>query len=166
MFSLLKKMNNERTLEIKLGKSRSGRLLLFPLFFLILTAFFSSCRSDRFELPEEKSFEGFIVQSSEEKNKKMIHCYGRLIRTLSREARDSINVDSCRNAALMEMDKKLAMHTRVMEILTRKCYSAILESPCDRFAEKAFWDPWCVKLRTETQKSYGASRETNVRAIR
>ena len=126
------------------------------LLLLVLAAFSGSCdRSSRNEKKQDpENFDAYIRETGPRMCERMHTCYGKLIRTLSEESRKKVQKEACLQAFSRDLEKKLAVHTPAMKLLSRECYGKILEAPCDRIAEVAFWSPACLRLRSLSADVY------------
>lgn len=123
------------------------------VFLLPVLAFSAACKEKR-ELPPAADYRVFIEASTQLVCEKMIECYSGLFFSISPELRSGINVESCKKAALQNLDFKLSRHTDAMKSLSRACYQAILDSPCKEVGTTFFWNPACFALRAESEKAY------------
>ena len=112
-----------------------------------------SCKEKR-TLPPAADYKTFLQGSAQVMCEKMIECYSGLFFSISPELRSGINVESCKEAALRDLDFKLARHTDSMKRLSSACYQAILDSPCKEVGTTFFWNPACFALRAESEKAY------------
>lgn len=119
----------------------------------LLAAFGIACKKKQ-ELPPQTDYGQFIRGSAQVMCEKMIECYSGLFFSISPELRAGINVESCKETALRDIDLKLARHTDSMKRLSVVCYQAILDSPCKEVGTTFFWNPACFALRAESEKAY------------
>jgi hypothetical protein len=116
-------------------------------------ALLASCKEKR-ELPPAADYKVFIQGSAQVICEKMIECYSGLFFSISPELRSGINVESCKETALRDLDFKLSRHSDAMKKLSVTCYQAILDSPCKEVGTTFFWNPACFALRAESEKAY------------
>jgi len=112
-----------------------------------------SCKKKQV-LPPPTDYGQFIRGSASVMCEKMIECYSGLFFSISPELRAGINVESCTETALKDIDLKVARHTDSMKRLSVVCYQAILDSPCKEVGTTFFWNPSCFALRAESEKAY------------
>lgn len=131
------------------------------LLLLVLLLTFAGCsqKAKPVELPSIANYPEFLKVSSDALCKKMLTCYEKMYRTLSPELKVQVNVQSCVDSALSNLDEKLAVHTDEMKLFSKLCYQAAIETPCDQFAAVAAFYPACTKLRDLSAVAYEQARE-------
>lgn len=131
---------------------RSGIYLIILLLFAGIA---SGCGEQKEMTPDPVTdYEGFIRFNADRICEKSLRCMVRLTRSMSPETKKLLDAEQCKNAALKNLEEKLALHTPQMKMLSVSCYQAILDSSCKKFAETAYWDLNCLQLRKLSKKVY------------
>lgn len=114
--------------------------------YILILLFLFNCKE---KLPPLNPYKNFLVVSSEKICKKMIQCNQSFIRTFSKEDAKAINIESCKNKILNNLDEKLKYQTEEMKLLSKSCYEKILEIDCKSFLFVTFTELNCVQLNQE-----------------
>lgn len=125
------------------------------LFLFSLLAVGTNCSQRGKDLPDPNvSYEAFLRSSVTRICGRMLVCYRKIYRTASPAVIRSITQERCEEAALRDMDRLLTHQTATMKANSVPCYRAIVEAPCNKFAEVAYWNPSCMALRKESTRVY------------
>ncbi|MCB1307673.1 MAG: hypothetical protein KDK30_05825 [Leptospiraceae bacterium] len=142
--------------QIQHATSSGVRFVVVIVFSGLIVLGVTTCDANRSEpVPSAAlDFPGFMRVTTDRMCAKMLQCYEKLYRALPPNARRQINVQSCRESALHNLDAKLAIHTPEMRLLSEQCYGAMLATECHEFGAIALYHPACRLLREEVDRAH------------
>ncbi|MBE7440059.1 MAG: hypothetical protein HS115_16530 [Spirochaetales bacterium] len=82
----------------------------------------------------------------------LLYCFEPFTRALSPAMQKEVTAQACVAAATSDLDLKLARLTPELEALSRECYAALLEAPCNEFGLVAYWNFSCIRIRAEIDR--------------
>lgn len=100
----------------------------------------------------EVVYREYIVETAHAMCEHLLYCFEPFTRALSPAMQKEVTVDQCVNSATADLDAKLARMTPELELLSRECYTALLEAPCNEFGLVAYWNFSCIRIRSEIDR--------------